>query len=103
VLLDELDGRLRQSRALPITNRVGYIRRLRDLQVTGCFVPELAIAVQGQRLWQREEGVEREREAAARTAQLALEASPEYRERGRQELAQLRVTLGARDTGGRLG
>jgi hypothetical protein len=95
VLLDELDGRLRQSGALPITNRVGYIRRLRDLQVIGCFIPELAIGVQSQRLRQRAEAARAETEVADRAARAELEASPASRNRGRQELARLRAMLEA--------
>ena len=96
LLLDELEGRLHQKGRLGIPNPVGYVRRLRDLQVAGCFVPELARSVQDGRLRQADEAARREAVARENAAQAALMGSPEYRERQRRAMTQARSILGVR-------
>jgi len=93
LLLDELEGRLRRVGATSIPNRVGYVRRLRDLHFSGAFVPEAALSVQAGRVRQAEDSERRVTEAQARAQENVLAAMPEAKEKREQALAQVKAML----------
>lgn len=94
LILDELDGRLRQAGTTAVANRVGYVRRLRDLQLAGAFVPETAHAVQAARQRRLDEDARRVRDEAERLRQVAIEATPEARAPRERAMAQAKAMLG---------
>jgi hypothetical protein len=99
-LLDELAGRLRTSSVR--SSPVAYLRGLIARAAAGSFVPELGPRIAAERLQRHKDAVlHREREAEER--RLAAErTTPEYqakvlaqREKVRQMLDELKVSLGA--------
>jgi len=78
LLLDELDGQLRNPvRRTPIDNRVAYLRRLRDLDAAGCFVPEAALRVAAGRQRAADEARKRVAERVARDVEYLAGRTPE--------------------------
>ncbi|MES2353104.1 MAG: hypothetical protein V4568_01680 [Pseudomonadota bacterium] len=99
LILDELEGRLHHVGATGIPNRVGYVRRLRDLHLVGGFVPETALSVQATRLRKTEERARRVIEAEDREKAAAIAATPEAKKRREQALAQTKALLGISGAG----
>lgn len=93
-ILDELEGRLHRVGATGIPNRVGYVRRLRDLHLTGGFVPEAALIIQEGRLQRAEEQARYAAQKQEDAKYAAIEATPEAREKGARALSQIKATLG---------
>jgi len=94
LILDELEGRLHHVGATGIPNRVGYVRRLRDLHLVGGFVPETALSVQAVRLRKKEECAQRFIEAEHREKAEVIAATPEAKKRRELALAQTKAILG---------
>jgi hypothetical protein len=93
LILDELEGRLRQVGPTRIPNRVGYVRRLRDLHFAGGFAPEAALAVQAGRQQRAEDAQRRAFEAEERARQTVVFATPEAKECREKALAQVKAVL----------
>ncbi len=95
LVIDELAGRMRAcARLVPLANRIGYVRRLRDLELAGGFIPELAFGVQSARLRRREDAARHAHAADAEARQDAAAMTPEARARGRAALDRIQAMFG---------